>query len=106
MANKTWNSMANTGAPSNDQFSSDRMRTRPMADATAPGRGRVGNRLGETTASLTAEFTPQQLKRTAQGEAYTSRSRFHEPSTTNKPACQHEQPGLLKTRWYDTFNHA
>ena len=98
MANKTWNSLAGSGDAAFDQFDLAPQRLRmDMSQTVSPGKGKVGNRIGEYTGSLKSQFTPAEPKKTT-GE---SRVMTH-PSCT---VCILQGGVATHTHWMDNSVH-
>jgi hypothetical protein len=87
LGNKTFTSLAESDMP------------------VAPGKGQVGNRVGESTVSYRTSFSPNKHQTNTAGKAYESRSRFAQTrsglatSQVVQAPCESDQPGLRKTRW-------
>lgn len=103
LGNRTFTSLAKSDMPAREKFSVDKRGE--MAALCAPGKGKVGNRVGEATVSYQTSFTPNKHQTNKGGKQFESRSRFAQTrsglatSLAVQAPCEAEQPGLQKTRW-------
>ena len=102
MGNKTWTSLAGTGLPAAEKFSVPKVGE--FSELVGQGKGKVGNRVGESALSYKTSFKKNEQRTMKNGKPFESRctqpflffsSSLDSFAQTNQSENEHEQLQIL-----------